>query len=554
MPDIWMDVDAALAEVPVNIFPLTDDTDFKAIEGAVAYNAAGMALFWHFTTCAGAYTVTAVTPTTGGNYDWTDQGDSGIYTIGIPASGGASINNDTEGFGWFTGSATGILPWRGPVIGFRRAALNDLLIEGGTASTNLEDFFDGTGYAGGTAKLDVNVATIAANAITATAINADAITSAKIADDAIAAEHLATGAFTADAFAANAIVAATLATGVITNAKFAAGAIDAAAIANGAIDAATFAADADAEIAAMVWNAATASYGGAGTYGQAVEDTLADTNELQGDWVNGGRLDLLLDALPTAASIADAVWDEASTGHTDAGKAGAQVWTDIDAILADTGTDGVVLANDAITAAKIADNAIAAEHLAAGAIDFATFAADCKTGTGLKANVESISADAITATAIQNDAITAAKIANGAIDAATFAADVDAEAAGWIWNAAMASFGGAGTYGQALEDTIEDTGTTLPGTLAAIAGYIDTEVASILAAVDTEVAAILADTNELQADWANGGRLDLIVDAIKAKTDSLTFTVAGLVDGNIQRVNDVELQGDGSTTPWGPAE
>ena len=39
---------------------------------------------------------------------------------------------------------------------------------------------------------------------------------------------------------------------------------------------------------------------------------------------------------PTAAAIADAVWDEAATGHTDAGKAGEQLWTDVDAILADT--------------------------------------------------------------------------------------------------------------------------------------------------------------------------------------------------------------------------
>lgn len=148
-----MDVDTALAEVPVNMLPLLDDTNFKSIEAAIAYDAAGMALYWHFVTPAGAYTVTAVTPTTGGNYDWTDQGDAGIYTIEIPASGGASINNDTEGFGWFTGKATGVLPWRGPIIGFRRAALNDLMIEGGTASTNLEDFFDGTGYAGGTIKL-----------------------------------------------------------------------------------------------------------------------------------------------------------------------------------------------------------------------------------------------------------------------------------------------------------------------------------------------------------------------------------------------------------------
>ena len=133
--DLWMDVDAALAEVPVNIFPLTDDTDFKSIEGAVAFDAAGMALRWHFVTTAGAYTVTSVTPTSGGNYDWTDQGDSGIYTIEIPASGGASINNDTEGFGWFTGVATGVLPWRGPIIGFRAAGLNDLLIDSAFSAT-----------------------------------------------------------------------------------------------------------------------------------------------------------------------------------------------------------------------------------------------------------------------------------------------------------------------------------------------------------------------------------------------------------------------------------
>ena len=41
-------------------------------------------------------------------------------------------------------------------------------------------------------------------------------------------------------------------------------------------------------------------------------------------------------AAPTAAANADAVWDEASTGHTDAGKAGEQMWTDVDAILVDT--------------------------------------------------------------------------------------------------------------------------------------------------------------------------------------------------------------------------
>lgn len=126
---IHIDVDTAVT-VPVNVMPLTDDSDFVTRETGVAYNAAGMDLVWNFITCNGTITQTAVTPTTGGDYDWSEVGDA-MYKIEIPASGGASINNDTEGVGYFTGVATGILPWRGPDILFRAAAVNDALIEGG---------------------------------------------------------------------------------------------------------------------------------------------------------------------------------------------------------------------------------------------------------------------------------------------------------------------------------------------------------------------------------------------------------------------------------------
>lgn len=135
MPDLWLDVDAALAEVPVNLLPLIDDTDFKTREESVTYDQAGLDLLWNFVTTAGAMTQTAVTPTdTAGVYDWVNQGN-GLYTIEIPASGGGTINNDTEGFGWFTGFATGVLPWRGPVIGFRAAGLNDVLIDSAYSAT-----------------------------------------------------------------------------------------------------------------------------------------------------------------------------------------------------------------------------------------------------------------------------------------------------------------------------------------------------------------------------------------------------------------------------------
>lgn len=134
MPEIYMDVDTALSEVPVNVMPLIDDGDFKTVEDSVAYNASGMDLRWNFVTPAGSFTSTAVTPTSGGTYDWNHQGD-GIYTIEIPASGGASINNDTEGYGWFSGKITGVLPFRGPIIGFRASGLNDLLCESAYSAT-----------------------------------------------------------------------------------------------------------------------------------------------------------------------------------------------------------------------------------------------------------------------------------------------------------------------------------------------------------------------------------------------------------------------------------
>src|SRR3989337_633060 len=128
---IWVGVDTAVI-VPVNILPLLDDTDFKSIETAVVYNSAGLVVTWNFVTSAGGPNSVAITPTAAGVYDWSEPiADKGMYAIEIPASGGVSANNDTEGYGWISGVATGGLPWRGPVICFRAAALNDALCDGG---------------------------------------------------------------------------------------------------------------------------------------------------------------------------------------------------------------------------------------------------------------------------------------------------------------------------------------------------------------------------------------------------------------------------------------
>lgn len=107
----------------------------------------------------------------------------------------------------------------------------------------------------------------------------------------------------------------------------------------------------------------------------------------------------------------------------------------------------------------------------------------------------------------------------------------------------------------------------------------------------SEIASILADTGELQTDWVNGGRLDLLIDAIpttamrgtdsaalasevtparmatltdwinggrldllldavKAVTDQMVFTNANELDTNTKSINDAEVVGDGNATPW----
>lgn len=150
-------VDTAVALL-VNVVPLTDDTDFKTRKTSVAYNASGMDLVWNFQATDGTITQTAVTPTSGGDYDWSHVGD-GLYKIEMPASGGASANNDSEGYGFFSGVCDGVLPWRGPTYTFVPAAIVNSLV-GGTdnlpvdvvqiggntqSATDLKDFAD-TGY------------------------------------------------------------------------------------------------------------------------------------------------------------------------------------------------------------------------------------------------------------------------------------------------------------------------------------------------------------------------------------------------------------------------
>lgn len=176
---------------------------------------------------------------------------------------------------------------------------------------------------------------------------------------------------------------------------------------------------------------------------------------------------------------------------------------------------------------------VAAEHTAGYVV------ATIKDGTGTGeidttsggVLVSAIAANAITATAINADAITDAKVASdvtiasvtGAVGSVTGAVgSVTGNVGGNVTGSVGSVAAGGITAGSFAADAITaakiaaDVTTELQSGLATAA-----DLATVAGYLDTEVAAILADTNELQTDWVNGGRLDLLIDAIKAKTDNL---------------------------------
>lgn len=55
-----------------------------------------------------------------------------------------------------------------------------------------------------------------------------------------------------------------------------------------------------------------------------------------------------------------------------------------------------------------------------------------------------------------------------------------------------------------------------------------------------------ADITSIQTGLATSSSLA----AVSAKTDSLTFTTAGIVDANVQQINDVTITGNGSSSPF----
>jgi hypothetical protein len=171
----------------VLIGPLLNDTDFKAREAAISYDAAGIDVDVH--KASGAKSDVALAASEGDGY-WLHQAN-GNYSVTL-----SDALTDTLGPLRVTWYATGVLPgWRDCVV--LPAAVYDSLAAGtdmlavdvqeisgdSAAADNLELAYDGAGYAGGTIKPEVNVVTIAADAITAAVIAQHAIDADSLSAD-----------------------------------------------------------------------------------------------------------------------------------------------------------------------------------------------------------------------------------------------------------------------------------------------------------------------------------------------------------------------------------
>jgi len=104
--------------------PCIDDTDFKTLEEAIAYNAAGMDVSLIVEKTDGTTAVTAITLTTAGTSDWTHK-DGGYYEIEVTAA-----QNAEEGIAYVRGVCTGVLPFESIHYNIVKANVYDSWIKG----------------------------------------------------------------------------------------------------------------------------------------------------------------------------------------------------------------------------------------------------------------------------------------------------------------------------------------------------------------------------------------------------------------------------------------
>ena len=230
-------------------------------------------------------------------------------------------------------------------------------------------------------------------------------------------------------------------------------------------------------------------------------------------------------ALATVDTVVDGIQTDLSNGTDGLGA----IKADTAAILTDTGTT---------IPASIAALPTAAENRAeidSNSTQLAAIVTD--TGTTIPAQISGLNNVAATDIVSGGAITTSAGAVSNVTLVATTTTNTDMRGTD---SAATAS--ALATIDSNVDAILADTADMQPklGTPSGVSMSAD------IAAVKVDTAATLVDTNELQGDWTNGGRLDLLIDAIKVVTDALPdsgaltslATAANLatVDGNVDSI------------------
>ena len=245
---------------------------------------------------------------------------------------------------------------------------------------------------------------------------------------------------------------------------------------------------------------------------------------------------------PTLTEIVDGVWDEPIAGHLTAGTTGAALngagsagdpWTTPLPGAYGAGTAGFIVGTnlDAQVSAVQSDTDDIQTRLPAALV-----------AGRMDSSVGAMAADTLTSSALAASAVTEIQAGLSTLDAAGVRTAVGLASAN------------LDTQLSGIQSDTNDIQTRLPAAL--VSGRIDASVGAMAANVLTAAATAADFTAEIQVGLATAAALTTVggnVTAVKAKTDSLAFTVAGQVDANVQYVNDVLVTGNGQPgTEWGP--
>jgi len=320
-------------------------------------------------------------------------------------------------------------------------------------------------------------------------------------------------------------------------------------------------------------------------------DIETDTNELQGDWTNGGRLDLILDtiAADTTTDIPALIATAQADLDTITGASGVviQDGTITNASLnADVGSTAYATNKVALAGRKVLDE-IKLDHLVAVADTddpvnnsiMAKIAASDGDWSGFDNSTDSLEAirdrgdaDWSSGGATNPNMLLEAEIAtvtdqthftlatgsdiNDAYNDQAIVIYDDSNSDypstrvvnDYVGVSKTITLDSAPVFTMGADDSIRIF-VTAPGSTAPTVGQIRTEMDDN----STQFTAIVADTNELQTDWTNGGRLDLLLDAIPTTamrgTDGANTTVPDAA-GVLPTAVEVRTEMDSNSTQF----